>query len=87
MVTELDILRTVRHRHILNCLELFESRNVIWVVMEIIKGGQLLEGITQQATYAEVRSVALASAPAPDTLPWLTWPRHWTPNRRTHRAR
>jgi hypothetical protein len=34
MVTELEILRTVRHRHVLNCLELFESKNVIWVVME-----------------------------------------------------
>ena len=30
MATELDILRTVRHRYILNCIEIFEAQKCIW---------------------------------------------------------
>ena len=43
MATELDILRKIRHRYVLNCMEIFEEEKTIWVVMELIRGGELLE--------------------------------------------
>ena len=53
MATELEILRTVRHRYILNCHELYESPQCIWVVMELIKGGELLDVLVERGLYSE----------------------------------
>mmetsp|Transcript_68558 Transcript_68558/g.113932 ORF Transcript_68558/g.113932 Transcript_68558/m.113932 type:complete len:697 (+) Transcript_68558:79-2169(+) len=53
MTTELEILRTVRHRYLLNCHELFEAPQQIWVVMEVIRGGELLERLIDQGVYSE----------------------------------
>jgi len=53
MSTELEILRTVRHRYLLNCIELYESPHCIWVVMELIRGGELLDTLIETGTYDE----------------------------------
>ena len=53
MATELEILRTVRHRYILNCHELYESPQCIWAVMELIKGGELLDVLVERGLYSE----------------------------------
>ena len=53
MTTELEILKSVHHRYILNCHELFETPQCIWVVMEIIRGGELLELLIEGGVYTE----------------------------------
>ena len=53
MATELEILKNVHHRYILCCHELFETPQCIWVVMEIIRGGELLEVLIQGGVYTE----------------------------------
>jgi len=53
MATELDILKMVHHRYILNCHELFETPQCIWVVMEFIRGGELLELLIEGGVYTE----------------------------------
>jgi len=53
MATELEILKMVHHRYILNCHELFETPQCIWVVMEIIRGGELLELLIEGGVYTE----------------------------------
>lgn len=53
MATELEILKTVHHRYILNCHEIFETPQCIWVVMEIIRGGELLEVLSEGGVYEE----------------------------------
>jgi serine/threonine protein kinase len=53
MATELEILKSVHHRYILNCLELFETPQCIWVVMEIIRGGELLDLLIEGGVYTE----------------------------------
>lgn len=53
MATELDILKMVHHRYILNCHELFETPQCIWVVMELIRGGELLELLIEGGVYTE----------------------------------
>eukprot|EP00493_Phyllostaurus_siculus_P020097 UN20419 len=66
MQTELEILRSVRHRYILSCQELFESPQCIWVIMELVSGGELLDTLVARGTYTEedasrgVRQVLLA---------------------------
>jgi serine/threonine protein kinase len=53
MATELEILKMVHHRYILNCHELFETPQCIWVVMELIRGGELLELLIEGGVYTE----------------------------------
>ena len=53
MATELEILKMVHHRYILNCKELFETPQCIWVVMELIRGGELLELLIEGGVYTE----------------------------------
>ena len=43
----------MRHRYILHCHELFESEHTVWVVMEIIRGGELLDILVEQGIYGE----------------------------------
>eukprot|EP00322_Chrysochromulina_rotalis_P022885 CAMPEP_0115855400 /NCGR_PEP_ID=MMETSP0287-20121206/14522_1 /TAXON_ID=412157 /ORGANISM="Chrysochromulina rotalis, Strain UIO044" /LENGTH=634 /DNA_ID=CAMNT_0003309551 /DNA_START=68 /DNA_END=1972 /DNA_ORIENTATION=- len=53
MATELEILKMVHHRYILNCHELFETPQCIWVIMELIRGGELLEVLIDGGVYTE----------------------------------
>ena len=53
MTTELEILKVVHHRYILNCHELFETDQCVWVVMELIGGGELLEVLIEGGVYTE----------------------------------
>jgi len=53
MATELEILKVVHHRYILNCHEIFETPQCIWVVMELIRGGELLEVLSEGGVYEE----------------------------------
>jgi len=53
MATELEILRLVRHRFLLNCYELFESTEQLWVVMELVRGGPLVDRLVKQGVYSE----------------------------------
>ena len=53
MDTEFEILKAVHHRYILNCHELFETPQCIWVVMEKINGGELLELLIEGGVYTE----------------------------------
>lgn len=53
MATELDILKNVHHRYVLCCHELFETPQCIWVVMELIRGGELLDVLIEGGVYTE----------------------------------
>jgi calcium/calmodulin-dependent protein kinase I len=41
------------HRYILNCHELYETPQCVWVVMEIIRGGELLDLLIDGGVYTE----------------------------------
>ena len=66
MQMELDVLRHVRHKYILSCHEIFESADKIWVVMELIEGGDVYDVLRSRSTYTEedasrlVRQVLMA---------------------------
>ena len=41
------------HRYILNCHELYETPQCVWVVMEVIRGGELLDLLIDGGVYTE----------------------------------
>jgi len=55
--TEINCLRKLRHRHIVNIMDSIESNRNLWIVMECAEGGGLYERIVQLSHYTE-RSAA-----------------------------
>lgn len=55
--TEINCLRKLRHRHIVNIMDSIESSRNLWIVMECAEGGGLYERIVQLSHYTE-RSAA-----------------------------
>lgn len=53
MVTEIEILRLLRHPRIIKLLEVYEGEEHIHLVMEYLKGGELFEKILNKGSYSE----------------------------------
>lgn len=49
-MNEVELLRTCRHPHILHLEEIHESKNSIYLVMEMLEGGELLHKISDEKT-------------------------------------
>ena len=50
---ELDILRRIKHPNIVQLLEDFETNNELYLVMELVKGGDLFDAIARCVKYSE----------------------------------
>lgn len=57
MGTEIEIMKRVRHRHVVSMYELFESPSCLWMILELVDGGDLRGLIANHQHYTE----ALAS--------------------------
>lgn len=53
LAVELNCLRQLRHRHIVNLVEVIESDRVLWIVMEYAEGGGLYEAIEKANHFSE----------------------------------
>ncbi|XP_033115727.1 serine/threonine-protein kinase H1-like [Anneissia japonica] len=51
--TELSILRRVRHSHIIQLIEVFDSKDRIYMVMELATGGELFDRIVSKGNFNE----------------------------------
>ncbi|MFN3504500.1 MAG: protein kinase domain-containing protein, partial [Allorhizobium sp.] len=51
--TEIAILKLVRHPHIVKLVDVFESRQHIYIVMELLRGGELFDRIVGRARFTE----------------------------------
>lgn len=51
--TEIDILRRVRHPYIIGMKEMFETPTTIYLVMEMVTGGELFDKIVERGAYSE----------------------------------
>lgn len=51
--SELNVLRRVRHRYIIQLLEVFESRDKLYMVMELATGGELFDRIIAKGSFTE----------------------------------
>lgn len=57
MATEIEIMKRVRHRHVVSLYELYESPKCLWLIIELVNGGDLVGLIANHQHYTE----ALAS--------------------------
>ncbi|XP_032242195.1 serine/threonine-protein kinase DCLK1 isoform X4 [Nematostella vectensis] len=53
---EISILRRVKHNHIVELIEEYETPREIFLVMELVKGGDLFEAIVEATKYTEVHA-------------------------------
>lgn len=50
---ELSVLRRVRHRFVIQLVEVFESRDKVYMVMELATGGELFDRIIAKGSFTE----------------------------------
>ena len=53
MTTEIEIMKRVRHRHVVSLYELFESPSCLWLVLELVDGGDLRSLLASHTHYSE----------------------------------
>ncbi len=53
MMTEMEIMKRIRHRNIVSMYELFETSKCMWVILELVDGGDLRQYLTSFSHYSE----------------------------------
>lgn len=51
--SELNVLRRVRHQNIIQLIEVFESKDKVYMVMELATGGELFDRIIAKGSFTE----------------------------------
>eukprot|EP00117_Sycon_ciliatum_P002175 scpid75731/ scgid7518/ Calcium/calmodulin-dependent protein kinase type 1; CaM kinase I; CaM kinase I alpha len=51
---EVNVLKKVEHPNIIKLIELYESKNHVYLVMEIVTGGELFDRIVDKGQYSEL---------------------------------
>jgi len=57
--TEVDILTQVEHPHIISLKEVYDTPDTLYLVMELISGGELFDKITEIGAYSEKTAAEL----------------------------
>ena len=53
MSTEIEIMKHVRHKHVVGLYELYESNTCMWLILELVQGGDLNFFISKTGHYSE----------------------------------
>ena len=53
MSTEIEIMKRIRHRHIVSMHELFETPSCLWMILELVNGGDLRNFLGKAEHYTE----------------------------------
>lgn len=53
MTTEIEIMKRIRHRHVVSLYELFESPTCLWLILELVNGGDLRSLLASHSHYSE----------------------------------
>lgn len=56
---ELAILKRARHRHVVSLVEVFSSPQYMWLVLELVDGGDLRRRIANESRYSETSAGAI----------------------------
>ncbi len=70
MRTEISILRLVHHKNIVRLIDVFEDRLHVYIVMEMISGGELFDRIVGRSILDEATACSVIE-PIADTLVYL----------------
>mmetsp|Transcript_32048 Transcript_32048/g.43750 ORF Transcript_32048/g.43750 Transcript_32048/m.43750 type:complete len:418 (-) Transcript_32048:252-1505(-) len=54
MSTEIEIMKRVRHRHIVSMYELYETPKCLWIILELVDGGDIHQYLANTTHYTEV---------------------------------
>jgi serine/threonine protein kinase len=54
MSTEIEIMKRVRHRNVCSMYELYETPKCLWIILELVDGGDLYHFLGSNDTYTEV---------------------------------
>jgi len=50
---EIDIMRKLKHKNIIGLIEVYDEKDYIYLVMEMVAGGELFDQIVSRGTYSE----------------------------------
>ncbi|XP_033114613.1 calcium/calmodulin-dependent protein kinase type 1D-like [Anneissia japonica] len=53
LLSEVEILRKVTHPNVVHLQEIFESKNHVYLVMQLVTGGELFDRIIERGSYTE----------------------------------
>lgn len=53
MATEIEIMKRVRHPSVVSLYELYESPTCLWLILELVNGGDLRGIVASHAKYTE----------------------------------
>lgn len=53
LTEEVDILEKIDHMHIVKLYDIYETKDNLYMVMELLRGGELFDNIVQKGTYSE----------------------------------
>ena len=53
MSTEIEIMKRIRHRHVVSMYELYETPKCLWIILELVDAGDLLHHLAHNSEYTE----------------------------------
>ena len=53
LLTEISILKQVKHSNVIGLIEIFETRRKLFLVMEMLTGGELFDRVVEKGTFSE----------------------------------
>lgn len=53
LLTEISILKQVDHKNVINMKEIFETRKKLYLIMDVLDGGELFDRIVENGTFSE----------------------------------
>jgi calcium/calmodulin-dependent protein kinase I len=56
---EIEIMRKIKHPHVIAMRDLFETKHEMYIVMELVSGGELFDKIVEKGSYTEPEAAAL----------------------------
>ena len=54
MSTEIEIMKRIRHRNIVSMYELYETPKCLWIILELVDGGDMHHFLAKTTEYNEV---------------------------------
>ncbi len=54
MSTEIEIMKRIRHKHVVSMYELYETPKCLWIILELVEGGDLFHHLAETPDYCEL---------------------------------